>query len=256
MLTRNEHFEDLAPMASRTNTLTLTRLEKAAADCGFERSPKHVDGGLLLSSAQFPESVSVKLKDDTRFIVSASSPTILSRTQWSDEVGHITGWDELYNLLELAAASARNLPNRVAQKFTELTIAMPRSTEVERFVVQRVGQDLFRSALLDFWGNACCITGLAIPELLKASHIKPWAQCDSDEERLDVFNGLLLAPHLDALFDGGWLTVEDTGRVRFSTQIAGVAMEQLGLPQMLEVGGLSKAHFPYLAYHREEIFKG
>ncbi len=88
---------------------------------------------------------------------------------------------------------------------------MPCSTEAERLVVQRVGQDLFRAALLDFWQGRCCATGLAIPELLRASHIKPWAVCADDNERLDVYNGLLLAPHLDALFDAGLMTVADDG---------------------------------------------
>lgn len=236
------------------NPIERTRLEKAASDCGFELSPDMDEGALILRSAHFPEHVSVHSQGNDVFVL-RSDQALLLPTSMSDGL-FVYGWDDLYQVLEKAAAIARTMPNRVAEKFHSAIAGLPRSTEVERLVVQRVGQDLFRSALLDFWGDACCITGLAIPELLKASHIKPWARCDSDEERLDVFNGLLLAPHLDALFDGGWLTVEDTGRVRFSTQMVGVAMEQLGLPKMLEVRGLSKAHFPYLAYHREEIFKG
>ena len=51
------------------------------------------------------------------------------------------------------------------------------------------------------------MTGLDVPELLRASHIKPWADCGTDAERLDVFNGLLLAPHLDAAFDAGFITI-------------------------------------------------
>jgi hypothetical protein len=54
------------------------------------------------------------------------------------------------------------------------------------------------------------VTGLAITELLRASHIKPWAARDTDAERLDVFNGLLLAPHCDALFARGFITFGTT----------------------------------------------
>ncbi|MDC0682621.1 HNH endonuclease signature motif containing protein [Sorangium atrum] len=50
------------------------------------------------------------------------------------------------------------------------------------------------------------MTGLAVPALLRASHIKPWADCETDAERLDVYNGILLAPHLDAAFDRGFIT--------------------------------------------------
>jgi len=61
----------------------------------------------------------------------------------------------------------------VADAFRIETADLPRSTEAERWVVQRVGQDLFRAALLDFWQGRCCITGLDVDELLRASHIKP-----------------------------------------------------------------------------------
>ena len=86
------------------------------------------------------------------------------------------------------------MPNRVADAFRAEAANLPRATEAERLVVQRVGQNLFRSALLDYWQGRCCITGLDMDALLSAFHIKPWAACTSDDERLDVFNGLLLAP--------------------------------------------------------------
>lgn len=75
--------------------------------------------------------------------------------------------------------------NRVADAFRQQTAKMPATTEAERLVVQRVGQNLFRQALLDFWHGQCAVTGLAVPELLRASHIKPWAQCATDNERLE-----------------------------------------------------------------------
>ena len=62
---------------------------------------------------------------------------------------------------------------------------------------------MFRTALTSYWGGKCCVSGLSMEPLLRASHIKPWAVCDLDRERLDVFNGLLLIPNLDALFDAG-----------------------------------------------------
>ena len=63
------------------------------------------------------------------------------------------------------------------------------------------------------------ITGLGAPELLRASHIKPRADCDTDAERLDVFNGLLLAPHLDAVFDSGFITIAEDGTVLLSNAL-------------------------------------
>lgn len=72
--------------------------------------------------------------------------------------------------------------------------------------MQRIGQDIFREALLEFWNGRCPLTGIDEPLLLCASHIKPWADCATDAERLDVYNGLLLAANLDAAFDAGFLT--------------------------------------------------
>lgn len=117
-------------------------------------------------------------------------------------------------------------------------------------VVQRVGQDLFRAALLDYWQGRCCVTGLSIPELLRASHIKPWAVCESDAERLDVFNGLLLAPHIDALFDGGWISFTDEGRVMISDDLPAYAQSQIGVMPAWTISKLQARHLRYLAYHR------
>lgn len=240
-------------MSDFIDPMTRIRLEKAALDCGFELTPELKDGALVLRSAQFPESVEVRRLNDTTFEVSSAySQLMASRPPGSG----LQGYQGLYVALEKAAATARNLPNRVAQKFHQVTAKLPKSTEAERWVVQRVGQNLFRGALLDYWQGRCCVTGLAVPELLRASHIKPWASCDSDEERLDVFNGLLLAPHLDALFDGGWVTVQPNGGLLFSKRLPALALQLLGVPEGLNVRGLTTSHQRYLAFHRNSVFTG
>lgn len=113
---------------------------------------------------------------------------------------------EFDKLLSRAAALAQSLPNQaeldyeaaVQKKLTRLPL---NGTEVECMVWQRIGQNAFRKAMLDYWGNVCSVTVIAVPEVLRASHAKPWANCDSDAERLEVFNGFLLTANLDALFD-------------------------------------------------------
>lgn len=132
---------------------------------------------------------------------------------------------------------------------------MPQTTEAERLVVQRVGQGLFRGALMDYWQGKCCVTGLDVPELLRASHIRPWAKCENDEQRLDVFNGLLLAPHLDALFDGGWISFQDDGQIISSPKLTPVNKAQLAYVEHWRISQTGKAHCPYLAFHRERIFR-
>jgi predicted restriction endonuclease len=99
------------------------------------------------------------------------------------------------------------------------------------------------------------VTGLAVHSLLRASHVKPWAKCISDDERLDVFNGLLLAPTLDALFDGGWISFEDDGVMLTSALLPGAARVQLGLAADWRLAGLKPEHASYLAFHRRHEFR-
>jgi hypothetical protein len=133
--------------------------------------------------------------------------------------------------------------------------AIPPATEVVAEVRRRVGQELYREALLDFWEGRCAVTGLAVPELLRASHAKPWADA-TDTERLDVHNGLLLAVHLDALFDRGFLTFDEAGQGTLSHALPPDARALLGVSEeTLRLRRVHAAHRPYLAWHRQYVFR-
>jgi hypothetical protein len=230
------------------------RVEKAASDCGFEMTPLEHEGKLELRSAHFPESIVVRLAGELLFEV--ASPAALSLNAGDAKLPvKARGYEELYEILRTAASRGRTLPNRVADAFRQATADMPRSTEADRLVVARVGQTMFRAALLDYWQGRCCVTGLDVPELLRASHIKPWASCGQDDERLDVFNGLLLAPHLDALFDAGWMTVRPDGEVDISPALSNHALQTLGVSQPLMVRQIRPEHAPYLAFHRRHVYR-
>lgn len=238
------------------NPLDRTRIEKAAADCGFDLTARYVNEQLELRSTRFPELVEVRTAAGGTMAVRASDASLLEGARSGEEGwAQVAGFSELYRLLEQAAAVGRTLPNRVAEQFRSVTGALPRTTEAERLVVQRVGQDLFRAALLDYWHGRCCVTGLAVADLLRASHIKPWAACESDEERLDVFNGLLLAPHLDALFDGGWVSFDTAGRLTASPRLPNDAVSLLGLDRAMSLVSMSKRHDRYLEHHRVHVFR-
>jgi hypothetical protein len=75
----------------------------------------------------------------------------------------------------------------------------------------RIGQGPFRTALLARWEGKCPLTGIAEPALLRASHIIPWNRCESDAERINPENGLLLSALWDAAFDRGLVTFADDG---------------------------------------------
>lgn len=236
------------------NTLMRIRIEKAGADAGFELAPTWSGNRASLRSVQFPESIFVKLEGDEAFLVTSSNPDVMPSGA-SAATLRVEGWQELYDTLGKIAATARTLPDRVAQQFAKKTASMPKFTVAERWTVQRVGQGIFRKALLDLWRGQCCVTGLALPELLRASHIKPWAACESDDERLDAFNGLLLSPNLDVLFDGGWISVTDDGGILVSPALSESVQIAIGFSMDWKVTGLLPKHAPYLSYHRKHVWR-
>ena len=83
----------------------------------------------------------------------------------------------------------------------------------------RVNQDYFRSVLLANYGGTCCLTGIDIPALLTASHIKPWAAA-TPSERLMSSNGLLLNALHDRAFDHDFITLDDRYRVVVSSHVS------------------------------------
>lgn len=91
---------------------------------------------------------------------------------------------------------------------------------------QRVGQYFFRSVVLSAYGNKCCVTGLSIPELLVASHIKPWAFSDQKTERTNPSNGLSLNAFHDKAFDKGLITIDKTYKIIFSKRISEIEMDE------------------------------
>jgi predicted restriction endonuclease len=99
--------------------------------------------------------------------------------------------------------------------------------------------------------QALGMAGIVEPALLQASHIKPWACCESEAERLDVHNGLLLSVLWDAAFDKGLVTFEDDGTPRCAPDLSAEARTALRWSEPLR---LSAQHCAQLAWHREKVF--
>ena len=115
---------------------------------------------------------------------------------------------------------ARSLPDEPLRHYRARLEEPTGATEVERLRKERIGQDVFRESLMLFWDGACAVTGVRHPRLLRASHIVSWAECETDAERLNVHNGLLLAAHLDAAFDAHLITFDADGQIRFGPQLS------------------------------------
>ena len=247
--------------------VTVTRLEKAAIDNGFDLDEERMADWLCFGSSQTSLRVWLTAIGDSRFLAAASRADVLDGlaglgAAYADTLPNgargalsVSELAALHRLLRRAFQLSRTLPDGLLHTFEDATAQLPRMTEAERLVVQRVGQDIFRRGLLEYWDGRCAITGLQVPELLRASHIKPWADCSADAERLDVFNGLLLAPQLDAAFDAGFITIAEDGTVLTASDLAHEARSVLGLDRSLKVHGLRGAHERYLPWHRTRIFR-
>lgn len=117
-------------------------------------------------------------------------------------------------------------------------------------LIRTLHQQGFRRDLLNIWDGKCALTGMNIPELLRASHIKPWCGCNS-KERLDANNGLLLAVHIDGLFDRGLISFDDNGQILFSGRLNAEHLKCFGLSATSRIEVLTPARLGYLQHHRQ-----
>lgn len=139
---------------------------------------------------------------------------------------------------ELLAGFSQSSPAEVYEDIAEVIANNPNPTEREALIKARIGQGKFRSDLVKVWrrGERCVLTGLEVPELLVASHIKPWRE-STNEERLDPMNGLLLSAHVDKLFDRYLMSFREGSRGIFCTinkKVKG-AVKTIGLQEGMEL---------------------
>ncbi|HEY7300510.1 MAG TPA: HNH endonuclease [Xanthobacteraceae bacterium] len=236
-----------------------TEAQKAAWDNGY-RLERGIEGGWLhYGSTTAPGSV---------WIAGGSSrgPWLLSidHSGVAAEIGSMpiapvpgpglatfvfTNLAQLHAALDRVYKLAVSLPEAPLAQFQAKIKGLPQTTEAERLIIQRIGQDVFREALMAYWGSRCPLTGIAEPALLRASHIVPWAEC-TDAQRLDVHNGLLLSALWDAAFDHGLVSFADDGSVLASPQLSATARAALGVGTAPPLTGLRDRHRANLAIHR------
>jgi predicted restriction endonuclease len=91
--------------------------------------------------------------------------------------------------------------------------------------------------------------------ILMASHIVPWAKCETNKERLDPFNGLLLTPNLDKLFDQGLISFKNDGTVLLSKELGAKQRAALGVTERSRLRFVRPTMIPYLKRHRDLFSK-
>ena len=104
-----------------------------------------------------------------------------------------------------------------------------------------------------YWRGQCALTSVKTSSVLRAVRFRRWEDCDTDAERLDVQNGLLLTANLAALFEDHLLTLDDEGRIIIATRLHWRDHAALGLSATMSVQGLTDAHRGYLIAHRSRF---
>lgn len=249
------------------NLLQRALIEKAGNDNGFEHVLESDGDTVLLASARHQSRAAVVLEPrggyqvhfhtPCRAVLSQLPPNFSTASSKIDSFEMTTEADLATALRYVADASHaytfHPTTNAYLQSTPEITGGLCSETEVERLVRQRIGQNKFRDALIAYWEGACAVTGVAIPEVLRASHAKPWAQCDSDAERLDVFNGFLLSANLDALFDRFLISFDSCGVLLVSPRFTPQDLHALGLFAGMKLRWIESSHQPYLEFHRTQF---
>jgi 5-methylcytosine-specific restriction enzyme A len=131
----------------------------------------------------------------------------------------------------------------------QVKLDIPGITERKGLVTSRVGQGAYRKRIVHRWEYKCAVTGFDQLDVLIASHIVPWADA-TDNERLDVDNGILLSPTYDALFDRHLITFENNGKIILSDSIDFNAYKKIGVTGIETIKNLSKYNLSYLERHR------
>ena len=241
---------------------THTILEKAAVDNGFSLSEGTVGGWLIWKAHAAPARLCLTVTESGYGVGSdhfgaMRDLDIQSATLSTAPPGFRAVQVANSGMLSAAAGVvwrlARSLPDEPLRQYRKRLREPPSATEVDRLRKERIGQDVFREALMLFWDGACAVTGVRHPRLVRASHIVPWADCETDAERLNVHNGLLLAAHLDAAFDAHLISFDAEGQIQFGPKLSREDIAALGLtPEMrLRRTDLETEH--RLELHRNKI---
>lgn len=165
--------------------------------------------------------------------------------QWSHSFLQAT--EHSFNVSEVLEAAEASVENDIRNR-TDIA-----ETEKLALVRSRRGQGIFRKNL-EGYEEQCRVTGVSNPRHLRASHIKPW-RASNNFEKLDGNNGFLLSPHIDHLFDQGYISFSDEGDILVSSFADQMAVRQWGIDLSINVGSFRPEQLPYLAFHQESIFR-
>lgn len=217
-----------------------------------------------------PSSVGLKMANLAHFDPELKARNVSGMSNASKLDGEIfqefsADWTELsYQAQVIKAQMSKSTIEQVAGiDGVEEIITLPAGEYREQAMKTRVGQYFFRMSVLSAYRNQCCVTGIELPNVLIASHIKPWKDSDEKTERTNPSNGLCLNALHDKAFDRGLITIDKNYCIVNSKMLKDAEMDEESKSWLLSYEGkqifLPDRFYPgskFIEYHNDVIFKG
>jgi putative restriction endonuclease len=164
----------------------------------------------------------------------------------------------VFSVVALAIKLIPSEPMHLAEEPADYAvISKAGMNSIDRAVTAKsrgIAQRLFRGNLLRLWQGSCAVTSVQESRVLRSGHIKPWADSNV-QEKVDHFNGLLLIPNFDALFNEGLISFRDDGRILMSEDWRADDKRRMHITPDLHLRTVHSESRGYLEYHRDVVFE-
>ncbi|MPR34071.1 HNH endonuclease [Salmonirosea aquatica] len=191
-----------------------------------------------------------------RGVKGLSNASKLDEKIWNEFNGN---WNDLVYESELLLAKKQDIPIEQKFKINEDRLASKTGETRLQLVKMRVNQSFFRSVVLGMYNTRCAVSGINLPDMLRASHIVPWSK--NKQERINPENGICLSALYDAAFDKGYIGIDTDYRIIIANKLKKYSKEAYYQEQFGKLEGRS-LYLPdkflprqsFLEFHLNEIF--
>jgi hypothetical protein len=245
-MTSNQRAMLLGHASAPAHTLSMAAIAELGGYGNFAAATVQYEKLSKLFSSHFGID---GLANQTEIIISAGPRGADGQLQWTVVQTLVAALEQL-GLIEGDVNGPGLMEAEMEVNADPSTKNEPETTKLA-LIFARVGQGGYRRRMLRIWGGKCAVTGCSIETVLVASHTKPWAT-STNVERLDEYNGLLLAASIDRLFDTGLVSFSDDGKLLCNKDVSDADLIKIGITPASVLSSIHPRHVPYLAAHRKQ----
>lgn len=246
LMTLNQRAMLLGHASAPAHTLSMAAIAKLGGyDSSNSANIQYGKLGRLFSSHFGIDG----LANQTQVLASEGPRDADDHWQWTVMPTLVAALEQL-GLIEGVVSGPGLLAAEIEVNADPSTLSAPETTKLA-LIHARIGQGGYRKRMLRIWDGKCAVTGCSIESVLVASHTKPWAT-STNLERLDEYNGLLLAASIDRLFDVGLVSFSDDGKLLCKKDVSDDDLIKIGITPASVLSSIHPRHVPYLAAHRKQ----